>query len=161
MLYWTLDYGNCSALSLSWGRKYFRRFGWVKFKSELTFFKTEERCYLSNVYEEPYLSKKLNRKFSSSRYYLQKTIEKIKEKAYRGRQYPRFWLTENGILLAMSERIKPEILLRKTQEIYPKNRKLQFIIEAIPFLPRVSFQPSGTVRNWSPDRRWWRRDALY
>ena len=61
-------------------------------------------------------------------------IEPIRQKFYRGRIFPRFWLTERGVILALSKKTNPEILLRKTQEIYPENRNLQFLIETIPLL---------------------------
>jgi len=67
-------------------------------------------------------------------------IKAISLKVYRGREYPRFWVTENGIILAMSEKAKPEILLRKTQEIYPENRDLHFLIEVIPILGESAFK---------------------
>jgi hypothetical protein len=66
-------------------------------------------------------------------------IKAVSHKLYRGRVYPRYWVTENGILLALSEKTKPGILLRRTQEIYPENRNLQFLIEAIPILGESAF----------------------
>ena len=66
-------------------------------------------------------------------------IKPVSLKNYRGRDYPRFWATENGILIAMSERAKPEILLRRTLEIYPENRELQFLIEVIPILGESAY----------------------
>ena len=59
--------------------------------------------------------------------------------ACRGRQYPRFWLTELGIFLALHEGAKPEVLLRTTLEFYPKDKKLQFLIEAVPILGKFAF----------------------
>ena len=61
-------------------------------------------------------------------------IKEINLKEYRGRKYPRYWATEMGIIFALSERVEPEILLKKTREIYPENRNLQFLIETIPIL---------------------------
>jgi hypothetical protein len=66
-------------------------------------------------------------------------IKAVSQKFYRGREYPRYWVTENGILLALSEKTKLGILLRRTQEIYPENRNLQFLIEAIPILGETAF----------------------
>jgi len=66
-------------------------------------------------------------------------IKAIGLKVYRGREYPRFWVTENGIVLAMSERAKPEILLRKTRELYSENRELQFLIEVVPILGESAY----------------------
>ena len=67
-------------------------------------------------------------------------IKKITSKDYRGRQYPRFWLTELGIILALHEGAKQEVLLRTTLENYPENKNLQFIIEAVPILGKHAFK---------------------
>ena len=61
-------------------------------------------------------------------------IKEVNVKSYRGRDYPRFWLTEMGLFFALSERIKPPVLLEKIREIYPENRELQFLVEIIPIL---------------------------
>ena len=61
-------------------------------------------------------------------------IKEITVKHYRGRDIPRFWLSDMGIAFALSARIKPKVLLKKTREIYPENKQLQFLIEAIPIL---------------------------
>jgi hypothetical protein len=63
-----------------------------------------------------------------------KLIQEVSQKIYRGREYPRYWVTENGILLALSNKLKPETLLRKAKEIYPENTNLHFLIEIVPIL---------------------------
>jgi signal recognition particle subunit SEC65 len=55
-------------------------------------------------------------------------------KEYQGRKYPRFWITDIGIYVALFEGAKPEPLLKKTLEIYPENQKLQFLIDVFPAL---------------------------
>jgi len=57
-----------------------------------------------------------------------------KSKHYRGRKFPYFWLTDLGVLLAICEGVKPEVLLKTTLEIYPENKDLQLIIETSPIL---------------------------
>ena len=61
-------------------------------------------------------------------------IKHTTSKDYKGRQYPCSWLTDLGILLALHEGAKPEVLLKTTREIYPENKDLQFLIEAVPIL---------------------------
>jgi hypothetical protein len=61
-------------------------------------------------------------------------INPIDKKYYRGRYYDRFWVTESGVLYALGEKAKSEVLLRRTQEIYPEKKDLQFLIEIIPIL---------------------------
>lgn len=58
-------------------------------------------------------------------------ITQVASKSYRGREYPESWLTERGILLALYLGAKPQIVLRRTIEIYPNERNLHFIIEAV------------------------------
>jgi hypothetical protein len=48
---------------------------------------------------------------------------------YRGNWYPRFWLTNAGVFIALVEGIKPSALLTKTIEFYPENKTLQCIVE--------------------------------
>jgi len=61
-------------------------------------------------------------------------IRKATSKDYRGRQYPCFWLTDLGIFLALHQGAKPETLLKTTLEIYPEDKSLQFLIEAVPII---------------------------
>jgi hypothetical protein len=61
-------------------------------------------------------------------------IKQVTSKPYRGREFPQFWLTELGVSLALSLRAEPQTILRRTIEIYPENRDLQFVIEAVPIL---------------------------
>jgi len=68
-----------------------------------------------------------------------KLIQAVSQKVYRGREYPRYWVTENGILLALSNRLKPETLLRKTKEIYPEKKNLHFLIEIVPILGESAY----------------------
>jgi hypothetical protein len=63
-----------------------------------------------------------------------KLIKEVGLKPYRGQEYPRYWSTESGILYSMTEGIKPEILLKKSQEIYPENKILHFLLEILPIL---------------------------
>jgi len=61
-------------------------------------------------------------------------IKHTTSRDWRGRQFPRFWLTDLGVLLAIHEGAKPEVLLKTTREIYPENKGLHFLIEAVPIL---------------------------
>jgi DNA-binding PadR family transcriptional regulator len=61
-------------------------------------------------------------------------IKHITSSKYHGRRYPCFWLTELGVFLALHERAKPEVLLKTTREIYPKNEDLHFLIKGVPIL---------------------------
>lgn len=65
-------------------------------------------------------------------------VKSGKSKYYRGRKFPYFWLTPLGVLRALHEGVKPEILLKTTHEIYPDNKDLHFDIEAIPILGRYA-----------------------
>lgn len=66
-------------------------------------------------------------------------IKDVTSKDYRGRHYPRFWLTELGIFLALSEGAEPKTLLMRTREVYPEDTGLQFLIETAPILGKNAF----------------------
>jgi hypothetical protein len=59
-------------------------------------------------------------------------IKKIDVKPYRGQEYPRFWLTSAGVLVALFGGISFKVLLEKTFKIYPNDRNLQIILELSP-----------------------------
>ena len=52
-------------------------------------------------------------------------------KTYRGREYPQFWLTDNGVLIALAEGANPNRLLELTRQIYPKNQTLACYLEVL------------------------------
>jgi len=66
-----------------------------------------------------------------------KSLEKkslIKEtdvKTWRGREYQQFWLTDNGVLIALAEGADPDRLLELTRKIYPKNQRLACYLEVL------------------------------
>lgn len=66
-------------------------------------------------------------------------IQEVKSKDYRGREYPQFWITEKGIFIALCEGAKSENLVRRTREIYPEAKDLQFLIETVPILGKHAF----------------------
>ena len=51
-------------------------------------------------------------------------INEVGMKHYRGRAYPQFWLTEEGVLTAYSEKASGERLLELVKQIYPTNERL-------------------------------------
>jgi DNA-binding MarR family transcriptional regulator len=59
-----------------------------------------------------------------------------KPKYYRHRKFPCLWLKDLGVLRALHEGAKPEILLKTTREIYPNDKGLHFLIEAYPILEK-------------------------
>ena len=66
-------------------------------------------------------------------------IKEVELKNYRGQDYPRFWVTDSGLFIALHEGTEPKALLRKTLEVYPEDRNLQFLIEAVPILGKNAF----------------------
>jgi hypothetical protein len=61
-------------------------------------------------------------------------IKKISKKHYRGREYPEFWLTVEGVLVAMLEGASSSGLLNRVNEVYPENKILQYCLEIGPKL---------------------------
>jgi hypothetical protein len=61
-------------------------------------------------------------------------VKKIGKKSYRGREYPEFWLTVEGVLVAMLEGASSIDLLSRVNEVYPENKILQYCLEVAPKL---------------------------
>ena len=60
-----------------------------------------------------------------------KLIKETDVKTWRGREYPQFWLTDNGVLIALAEGANPDRLLELTKQIYPKNQTLACYLEVL------------------------------
>jgi len=60
-----------------------------------------------------------------------KLIKETDMKTWRGRDYPQFWLTDNGVLIALAEGANPDRLLEMTKQIYPKNPRLACYLEVL------------------------------
>ena len=56
-------------------------------------------------------------------------IKKVNVKLYRGREYPQFWLSEEGIVLAFIEGVFKNALFKKAKEIYPDNKNLHAFLD--------------------------------
>lgn len=67
-------------------------------------------------------------------------LNSVSVKSYRGREYPRFWVSPTGVLLALFEGVSPESLLEKSLEIYPEDTNLQPILEVSPILGTEAFK---------------------
>jgi hypothetical protein len=59
-------------------------------------------------------------------------IRKGKMTEWRGRKFPLYWLTEEGVILALTEGASPTDLLTITKQVYPENQVLQFGLEMAP-----------------------------
>ena len=66
-------------------------------------------------------------------------IQAVTSENYRGRDYPHFWLTESGVLLALCEGVKQLTLMDRTLAIYPENKDLLCLLEVIPILGQNAF----------------------
>jgi hypothetical protein len=60
-------------------------------------------------------------------------IKKTDVKTYRGREYPRFWLSSAGVFVALVEGASAQDLLEKTIKAYPNDKVLQCCLELAPF----------------------------
>jgi len=58
-------------------------------------------------------------------------VREAGKKEYRGREYPQFWLTSDGVLVALTEGAPLERLLARTKEIYPKDETLACYLEVV------------------------------
>ena len=65
-------------------------------------------------------------------------IQEVGTKHRRGQNYPKHWLTEEGIFVALIEGANPETLLNKTRKIFPKNEALLCYLDIAPkFNPKI------------------------
>ena len=59
-------------------------------------------------------------------------LTKVRTKPWHGRQFPKFWLTDIGILTALIEGASPADLLTQSRQVYPNSQMLQYFLEIIP-----------------------------
>ena len=67
-------------------------------------------------------------------------IKKTDLKIYRNREYPRFWLTQGGIFVALVEGGDATNLLQNTLKSYPNDKTLQCCLELSPLLGLEGFK---------------------
>lgn len=67
-------------------------------------------------------------------------IKKTELKIYRNREYPRFWLTQAGIFVALVEGADAANLLQRTIKTYPNDKTLQCCLELSPLLGLKGFK---------------------
>lgn len=53
-------------------------------------------------------------------------------KTYRGQNYPQYWLTDDGALVALAEGTDPKHLLGLAKQIYPEDQRLACYLEVLP-----------------------------
>jgi hypothetical protein len=67
-----------------------------------------------------------------------KLIRKTDVKEYRGREYDRFWLTDEGMIMALMEGVNADKLLEQTRIIFPDAEITHCFLEIMPlFDPEV------------------------
>jgi integrase len=77
-----------------------------------------------------------------------KLIWKADVKEYRNREYPLYWLTDEGIIIAMLEGIEPAFLLDQSKKFYPDAKLLHCFLEAIQHMnPKVIQLARNIVKN--------------
>jgi hypothetical protein len=62
-------------------------------------------------------------------------LRKGKMKFYRGRKFPLYWLTEEGIITALVEKASPIDLRTNAKQVYPDNQNLQYYLDMAPYIP--------------------------
>jgi hypothetical protein len=67
-------------------------------------------------------------------------IKKTDLKIHRNREYPLFWLTKEGIFVALVEGADATNLLQRTLKIYPNDKTLQCCLELSPLLGLEGFK---------------------
>jgi hypothetical protein len=67
-------------------------------------------------------------------------VQAVSVKSYRGREYPCFWVSPAGVLLALFDGVSAEVLLERSLKIYPKDANLQAILEISPIVGYEAFE---------------------
>lgn len=74
-------------------------------------------------------------------------ITKTGTKSYRGRDYPRHWLTDEGMIMALMEGANADRLLEQTKILYPDSKIIHSFLEITPFIhPQVMRLTYSTVK---------------
>ena len=77
-----------------------------------------------------------------------KLIRKTDVKEYRGREYPRFWLTDEGMISAILEGADPAFLLEETAKLFPDAKIAHCFLEIIQHMdPMMITLARNTVKN--------------
>lgn len=67
-----------------------------------------------------------------------KLIKQATTIIYNNTEYPRYWLTDEGILIALIENANPKKLLEQTKNLYPENKNTHCFLEIAPlFDPKL------------------------
>jgi hypothetical protein len=66
-----------------------------------------------------------------------KLIAKVDLKNYRGRDYPRYWLTDEGIIMALMEGADSGKLLEQTKIVFPEAKNTHCFLEIMPLFDTI------------------------
>lgn len=76
-----------------------------------------------------------------------KLIGIAKLKNYRGRKFPRYWLTDEGMIMALMEGASSDKLLAQTKILYPQAKIIHCFLEMMPFIdPEVTRMAYSSVK---------------
>jgi hypothetical protein len=65
-----------------------------------------------------------------------KIIKNVGKKEYRNRNYPLYWLTDEGLILALIHNANPDILKENAVQLYGENEAYSLISDLAKALPR-------------------------
>ena len=80
-------------------------------------------------------------------------VQTVSSKLYRNREYPQFWVSPAGVLLALFEGESPKNLLEKSLMIYPNDTNLQAILELSPILGTEAFKLQYLIKWLSQEQQ--------
>jgi hypothetical protein len=76
-----------------------------------------------------------------------KLIKKTDVKEYRRRKYDRYWLTDEGMIMAIMEGASSKKLLKQTKILYPESEIIHCFLEMMPFIePEVTRMAYANVK---------------
>ena len=67
-------------------------------------------------------------------------IKAVGVKTYQGKEFPRYWLGEDGTFVAMLEGAKVDTVVKKAKEIYPDEKEFHYFLDATSILGTEAFE---------------------
>ena len=72
-------------------------------------------------------------------------------KEYRGREYPQFWLSFQGLFLALINRANRDILKQTQEKLHGKNEEIDLVFELARILPAAELKMLYNACEFSKD----------
>jgi hypothetical protein len=69
-----------------------------------------------------------------------KLIKAVSSKKYQGKDYPRYWVSEDGAFIALCEGVKANSVIERALKIYPDRKDVHYLLESVSILGTEAFK---------------------